>query len=133
MTPAAPAARRFWRQRPGRSGGFCALLATGAALASTPQAWSEYDAEVLKACTAVSSLKNVHAAGQRIDFDDTVGYSALLLAGRYAQPHMKNRPGRELCLFDRRTRTATVSEADEILDRTAAAAVQAGHSPPPAR
>jgi len=38
-----------------------------------------------------------------------------LLSGHYPQPHMKNQPGRELCLFDRRTRTAVVSDADGIL------------------
>ena len=88
------------------------MAAAGVALASTPQAWSEFDAEVLKACIAASSLRSPHAAGQRVDFDDAVGYSALLLRGHYPQLHMKNRPGRELCLFNRRTRTAVVSDAD---------------------
>jgi hypothetical protein len=92
-----------------------AAAVAGVALASTPQAWSDYDAEVLKACAAASSLRNPHAAGQRIDFDDVTGYSALLLTGHYPQPHMKNQAGRELCLFDRRTRTAVVSEADGLV------------------
>jgi hypothetical protein len=116
--------------RLGRWGGVPAALLGGAALASTPQAWKAYDAEVLKACLAASSLRNAHATGQRVDFDDAVGYSALLLAGSYPQPHMKNRSGRELCLFDRRTRTATVSEADAILDPNAAAPAQPGNSSP---
>ena len=109
-----PAARQVWR-RLGCWGGAVVAVTAGAALASTPQAWNDFDAEVLKACVAASSLRNPHAGGQRVDFDDATGYSALLLSGHYPQPHMKNQPGRELCLFDRRTRTAVVSDADGIL------------------
>jgi hypothetical protein len=121
-----PAARQRWR-RLGRWVGLAAAAACGVALASTPQAWSDYDAEVLKACIAASLLKNPHAAGQRVDFDDATGYSALVLAGHYPQPHMKNQPGRELCLFDRRTRTAVVSEADGILRGKSPAAASSGN------
>lgn len=112
MSPRVSAARRVWQ----RSGCWTVLVtaAAGSAAASTPQAWSAYDAEVLKACAAASLLKNPHAAGERVDFDDATGYSALLLAGTYPQPHMKNQPGRELCLFDRRTRTAVIAEADGL-------------------
>jgi len=108
------AARPVWL-RLGRWGYIPAAAVAGVALASTPQAWSDYDAEVLRACAAASALRNPHAVGQRIDFDDVTGYSALLLAGHYPQPHMKNQAGRELCLFDRRARTAVVSEADGLL------------------
>ena len=45
-------------------------------------------------------------------FRDDVGYTALLLQGRYPQKHMKNRLGRELCLFERKSGTAHVTEAD---------------------
>ena len=121
MTPAVPAARRVW-PRLGRWGGAPAAVMAGTVLASTPQAWSAYDAEVLKACVAASSLRNPHAAGQRVDFDDSIGYSALLLSGSYPQPHMKNQPGRELCLFDRRTRTAVIAEADGLVRAKSAAA-----------
>ena len=41
-----------------------------------------------------------------------MGYTALLLQGRYPQKHMKNRLGRELCLFERKSGTAHVTEAD---------------------
>jgi hypothetical protein len=125
----APAARHLWLRLDCWSC-FAALSLAGGALASTPQAWSAYDSEVLKACVAASSLKDAHAAGRRVDFDDAIGYSALLLAGNYPQPHMHNQPGRELCLFDRRTRTATVSDADAILSRKGVAAVPPGNSPP---
>jgi hypothetical protein len=89
--------------------------------ASTPEAWSAYDQEVLKACVAASSLRDARPAGTRVDFDDRIGYSALLIVGHYPQPHMRNQPGRELCLFDRRTRTASVSDADRLIVRKPAA------------
>jgi len=56
-----------------------------------------------------------------VDFDDRIGYSALLIVGHYPQPHMHRQPGRELCLFDRRTRTASVSDADRLIVRKPAA------------
>jgi hypothetical protein len=127
----APAARHPWRRpAPRWAAVFTSACLTASALASTPQAWSAYDAEVLKACVAASSLKGAHAAGRRVDFDDAIGYSALLLAGAYPQPHMKNQPGRELCLFDRRTRSATVSEADAILEHRAPSRAAPVSSPP---
>lgn len=125
MSPGLPAARQVW-QRLGCWAAVAAAAIAAPAAASTPQAWGAYDAEVLKACLAASSLSNPRAAGQRVDFDDATGYSALLLAGTYPQPHMKHQPGRELCLFDRRTRTAVVTEADGLVRAKPAAAV-----PPP--
>ena len=41
-----------------------------------------------------------------------MGYTALLLQGRYPQKHMNNLLGRELCLFERKSGTAHVTEAD---------------------
>jgi hypothetical protein len=118
-------ARARWR--PGRL-----LLAATAgtvtlAAGSTRQAWSEYADEVISACIAASGLRSAHPDGERLDFDDRVGYSALLLAGHYPQAHMKNRSGRELCLFDKRTRTAAVAEADGIIRRNTAAAKSIDH------
>lgn len=62
-----------------------------------------------------SGLRQVRAVGQVLPFDDEVGYSALLLQGRYPQPHMQGRQGRELCLYRRATGKASVSEADALL------------------
>ena len=45
-------------------------------------------------------------------FSDDVGYTALLLQGRYPQKHLKNLLGRELCLFERKSGTAHVKQAD---------------------
>ena len=91
-----------------------ALVGASVAPASTPQAWSAYQQEVVKTCLAASSLRHARAAGERIDFDDEVGLSALLIAGEYPQPHMKSQRGRELCLFDKRTRTARMADADRL-------------------
>ncbi|RZI81120.1 MAG: hypothetical protein EOP38_20380 [Rubrivivax sp.] len=87
---------------------------TSAARASSPDAWTSLAAEVTSACKAVSQLKSPRPAGALVGYDDTVGWTALLLKGRYPQPHMKNRAGRELCLFDRKTRQAHVVEADQL-------------------
>ena len=126
MSPDVPRRARTWC-RPGRLLlGALAGIATLAA-GSTPQVWSEYAHEVISACVAASALRGAHPAGERVDFDDRVGYSVLLLAGHYPQPHMKNLPGRELCLFDKRTRTAAVTEADGITRRDPAVATPPGH------
>jgi hypothetical protein len=92
-----------------------ALLGASGAPASTPEAWSAYQQEVVKTCVAASSLRHARAAGERIDFDDEVGFSALLIAGEYPQPHMRAQHGRELCLFDKHTRTATMADADRLI------------------
>jgi hypothetical protein len=107
--------------RVGRAAVTCLAAAWTCCAASTPDAWSAYDQEVLKACVAASSLREARPAGARVDFDDRIGYSALLIVGHYPQPHMNNQPGRELCLFDRRTRTASVSDADRLIVRKPAA------------
>ncbi|QXG42187.1 hypothetical protein [Pseudomonas viridiflava] len=90
-----------------------AVVATQAS-ASTPQAWSALDKEMLDSCLKASQLKKVSAVGNSAQFDDRVGYSALLLKGRYPQKHMNNRPGTELCLYNRKSRQASVTEWDSI-------------------
>ena len=126
MSPRPPRRARAWHP-PGRLLVGAVAGITTIAAGSTPQAWSDYAQEVISACVAASALRSAQPAGERVDFDDRVGYSALLLAGHYPQPHMKHLPGRELCLFDKRTRTATVTEADGILRRKPAIATPTGH------
>lgn len=87
----------------------------GTTRASSPQAWAGFEQEVIDACLAASSLSHARPAGARVDFDDALGYSVLLLSGSYPQPHMKHKPGRELCLFDRRSRRAAVTVADGLV------------------
>jgi hypothetical protein len=93
------------------AGGFTA----SAALASSPSAWKDYDQRLMKACVAASGLKDVKPVGGPIHYDDSVPVTAWVLAGRYPQKHMNNRPGRELCVWDRKAEKAYVSEADQLL------------------
>lgn len=85
--------------------------------ASTPGAWKDYDQRLTKACIAASGLKDAKPVGGPIQYDDRVPVTALVLAGRYPQKHMNNRPGRELCVWDRKAQKAYVSEADQLLPK----------------
>ena len=67
---------------------------------------------MVKACTDASQLKGTKTLGKPALFSDDVGYTALLLQGRYPQKHMKNGLGRELCLFERKSGTVHVKQAD---------------------
>lgn len=93
------------------AGGFAASVAW----ASSPAAWKDYDQRLTKACIAASGLKDVKPVGGPIQYDNRVPVTALVLAGRYPQKHMNNRPGRELCVWDRKAGKAYVSEADQLL------------------
>ena len=94
----------------------CAILtAPSVAIATTPAEWAAFDREVAASCAAASGLRNARPAGKRVDFDDSVGYAALVIDGRYPQPHMKNRRARVLCLFDKRTRIAKVAAGDALV------------------
>lgn len=82
--------------------------------ASTSEAWNAMDKAMIDSCLKASQLKNSKPAGSPAMFDDSVGYSALLLKGRYPQPHMKNLAGTELCLYQRQSKKATVTEWDKV-------------------
>jgi len=90
--------------------------------ASSPAAWRAYDQEVRSACLKASRLAQPRVLGGRIDVPvadgtpsgNTLLISALLLEGTYPQAHMGGRKGRDLCLFEQRTRRATVAEADAL-------------------
>jgi hypothetical protein len=73
------------------------------------------DKAMIDSCLKASQLKNTKPAGSPAMFDDSVGYSALLLKGRYPQPHMKNLAGTELCLYQRQSKKATVTEWDKVM------------------
>ncbi|WP_249677241.1 hypothetical protein [Pseudomonas abieticivorans] len=92
--------------------GLTALSAN--ALASSEAAWAAYDKSVLASCLKASQLKGTQAIGSPAQFDDQVGYTALLLQGRYPQPHMKNQSGLELCLYNKQTKRAAVTEWDSV-------------------
>lgn len=82
--------------------------------ASSPDAWAAYDKAVLASCTKASGLKDAKPVGTTAQFDDRVGYTALLLQGQYPQKHMKGQQGTELCLYNKKSKTAYVTEWDSI-------------------
>lgn len=83
----------------------------GVTFASSEQAWSKHDQNVKMACVKASKLKNPKPVSNVMLFDDRVGYSALLIQGQYPQAHMKNKTGQELCLWNKTTKKAYLSEA----------------------
>jgi hypothetical protein len=82
--------------------------------ASSPDAWAAYDKAVLGSCIKASGLKNSAPVGKAAQFDDRVGYTALLLQGQYPQKHMKGALGTELCLYNKKSKAAYVTEWDSI-------------------
>ena len=87
----------------------CAFT-SGVVQASSTQAWNEQRQQMLKSCLAASQFTSAHARGKPAEFDDQVGYSALLIEGVYRQKHMQQRTGTELCLYDRQRQQAYISE-----------------------
>ncbi|MCK1791824.1 hypothetical protein [Pseudomonas violetae] len=84
------------------------------AQASSSDAWAAFDKAVLASCTKASGLKNAKPIGSAAQFDDRVEYTALLLQGQYPQKHMKGQQGTELCLYNKKSKTAYVTEWDSI-------------------
>ena len=84
---------------------------TSVTFASSQQAWSKHDQNVKMACVKASQFKNAKPVSNVMLFDDRVGYSALLIQGQYPQAHMKNKTGQELCLWNKTTKKAYLSEA----------------------
>lgn len=85
-------------------------MTSGLAQASSPDAWNEYRQQMVKRCLAASQFKDAHVRGKPVEFEDQVGYSALVLEGTYPQKHLNKRTGTELCLFDKQQQRAFVSE-----------------------
>lgn len=92
----------------------CLTALASQAHASSEQAWVSFGKEVLASCTKASGLSDVRPVGNAAQFDDRVGYTAVLLQGRYPQKHMKGQQGTELCLFNKQDKTAYVTEWDSI-------------------
>ncbi|PLP95464.1 hypothetical protein CYD26_04380 [Pseudomonas sp. FFUP_PS_473] len=82
--------------------------------ASSDAAWADAQHQALATCVAASQLTAVKPLKQSALFDDSVGYTAILLQGHYKPAHMKNKAGTELCLYHRETRTAHVTEWDAV-------------------
>ncbi|GAB3251976.1 hypothetical protein [Chitinimonas naiadis] len=80
------------------------------AYASSSQSWSDHNRQVVAGCVKASGFKQARVVSQPVEFDDRVGYSALLIEGTYPQAHMKGRRGQALCLFDKLSHDVYVSE-----------------------
>lgn len=92
-----------------------AALFVGNVHASSDEAWQAQDKLQRQTCLAQSQLQNKKVLGSPVLFDDSVGYTALMIGGRYPQKHMQGQEGRELCLFQRKTGKAVISEADSLM------------------
>ena len=92
----------------------CLATFAAQANASSLDTWASFDKAVLASCTKASQLKSPKPVGTAAQFDDRVGYSALLLQGQYPQKHMKGQQGTELCLYNKKAKTAYVTEWDSI-------------------
>lgn len=77
-----------------------ACLISTQALASSPDAWAQHDADVKAACIKASGLKNAKPLGDIVLFEDNVG-SALLLEGTVPSKNNKAQRERKLCLYER--------------------------------
>ena len=98
----------------------CLTALATQAHASSPDAWAAYDKTVLASCTKASGLKEAKPVGNAAQFDDRVGYTALLLQGKKKKKHMKGAQGTELCLYNKESKTAYVTEWDSIRPATKA-------------
>ena len=86
------------------------LLLPAAAQASSPAAWSAHERAARAACARVSGLA-APVTSPIVLFSDVTAKTAILVTGRWPQAHMRGRQGTMLCLYDRRTKRAEVSEA----------------------
>ncbi|SEE92102.1 hypothetical protein [Pseudomonas migulae] len=92
----------------------CLTALATQAQASTPEAWATFDKTMLASCIKASGLQDASPVGKAAQFDDRVDYTAVLLQGRYPQKHMKGQQGTELCLYNKKSKTAYVTEWDSI-------------------
>jgi hypothetical protein len=94
----------------------CVLAGAACAAAAAPSTagWSASDRLVAEACLAASELQKPKVVGAPMAFDDGVGYTALLIAGRHPRPQARQLSGSELCLYDRKAAKAHVTDADRM-------------------
>ncbi|NCU24194.1 hypothetical protein DZC41_12150 [Acinetobacter haemolyticus] len=80
--------------------------------ASSEQVWNKHDQDIKAACIKASQLKNTKPVSNIMLFEDRVGYSALMIQGKYPQAHMKNKIGQELCLWNKTSKKAYLTEVN---------------------
>lgn len=76
------------------------------ALASSDSAWAEFDQRVTRSCVAASGFRNARPS-VILGFDDRAGKVAQLISDR-----TRGSSRSKLCLYDKRTRTAFIEDAD---------------------
>ena len=82
-------------------------IIAGAANASPPGAWDQMNARVDRACIAASGLLQARIASDRASFPDRVPVELRIVEGYNRESVMDVK----LCVYDRRTRRAAVTEA----------------------
>lgn len=90
------------------------IVACHQGMAASPDAWTEHYDEVKRKCIQASSLEQKKPAGEVIDFSDEIGYSMLIVKG--VHKFDKKLVGMEVCLFNRGDRSATITEADRLIN-----------------
>lgn len=85
-----------------------AMVAQGAA-ASTPGEWSRLERAARHSCIAASGFKRPTASSPVV-FNDKVGVVAILVSGSVRQAQTRPVRVTSLCLYDRKSRIATVEE-----------------------
>lgn len=94
---------------------FLALMGMSSAKASSDAAWQQHDKQAKQACKSASSLKNIVWLSQPVLFDDTVGYTALKLKGKFKPARsQKTWTQEELCLYSRKSGKAYIAEVTAV-------------------
>ena len=98
--------------------------------ASSPAAWTQHEKDTRQACAAASDLKDPVVHPQAVLFDDSVGMDARLVTGIWKPAHMKGAKAAMLCLYDRKTRSATAQDIEAWRGALPAAPAVAAPTPP---
>jgi hypothetical protein len=88
-----------------------ALTIAVPALAASPDAWAQALSDAKLACRKASDFKNAAVVGKPLVFSDNNGKIAILVTGIWRPAQMNGARGSMLCLYDRASRTAEVTEA----------------------
>ncbi|HHA2288215.1 TPA: hypothetical protein ACOEAZ_004388 [Enterobacter asburiae] len=87
---------------------FVCLFATSSkVVASSEQAWIDFDREIRKACIEKSDFLSKKITGQRIDFDDEIGYSLVFITGE-KEVNRKSIKINSICIYNREKNIASV-------------------------
>ena len=81
----------------------CVTVFVSQAHASSSEAWAANDKAVLESCIKASGLKDAKPVGTPAQFDDRVGYTALLMQGQYPHHQAAHPPAGRACVRVRRS------------------------------